>query len=198
MSRDTANRVSLIVAILVGVGALLSGGISFALTLAGMSSFPRYLILQDPIAWAIGPHMHPLRLLAMLLALVVLVAATWLFVRLVARAAAPGKGAAVFFGTWGAVIIAGWLAGIVRTPMQIVAYRIPDSQPEFLFSQISSLSTTGVLWALTWGWIVALVAALIFTARSVAQPVGDPYGGVPGGPAPGGPTPVAPYTGPGA
>lgn len=149
---------------MVGAGALLSGFVGFLFLLWGVPNVPRVFFLQDPIGFALRPNVQPMALVAMLIAVLVLTGLTWLFVRMVARGALPGRGAAVFFGTWGAVIVAAAIAGILRAPLVLSALRIPTDQPDLAMTQFYQIATAGVSWALTWGWLVALVAALIHRA----------------------------------
>lgn len=197
MNRNPANRVALVAALMVGVGALLSGFVGYLFVVGGVPAFPRVWLLPDPIGWWVGRPGSPLGTVGMLVAVILLTGLTWLFVRMVARGAAPGRGAAVFFGTWGAIVVAGWAAGVARAPLALSALRIPTEQAEMYQSQFFSMSTTGVTWALFWGWVTALVAALIHRASSgtasPAQPGVAPQNAYPvaeyGHPTP----PVAPY-----
>lgn len=166
MNRNPANRVALVAAIMVGVGALLSGFVGYLFVLGGVPAFPRAWLLPDPIGWWVGRPGSPLGTVGMLVAVVLLSGLTWLFVRLVAGGAAPGRGAAVFFGTWGAIVVAAWIAGVARAPLTLSALQIPTEQAEMYQSQFFSMSTTGVTWALFWGWVTALVAALIHRASA--------------------------------
>lgn len=156
---------------MVGVGALLSGFVGFLFVVWGVPNLPRTFILQDPIGFALRPRPIPLAVVAMFLALIVIVALTWLFVRLVVRSALPRRGAAVFFGTWGAVIIASWIAGMVRAPLALSALGIPSEQSEILMVQGFQIVTAGAAWGLTWGWITALVVALIHRSAPTPDPV---------------------------
>ncbi|WP_435744459.1 hypothetical protein [Microbacterium sp. PMB16] len=176
MNRTAAGRASVVAAIMVGVGALLSGLINFLFLLANVASLPRLLILQDPIGFALRPRVQPLAVVAMLVALVILVGLTWLFVRMIIRSALPGHGAAVFFGTWGAVIIASWIAGLVRAPLMLTVLQIPPEQSEILMTQFSQMSVAGVSWGLIWGWLTALVVTLVHrsSAGDSPNPVGVP------------------------
>lgn len=161
MNPQPANRTSVIVAVLVGIGALLSSLAGYLFLLGGVPNVPRVWILPDPIGWGFGRGGSPLPALGMLLALVVLSGLTWLFVRLIVRGALPGHGAAVFFGTWGAVIIASAVAGVVRAPLTLAFLQIDPAQIEIYQVQFFTISTAGVTWALVWGWIAALVAAIL-------------------------------------
>ncbi|WP_350352449.1 hypothetical protein ABS642_04820 [Microbacterium sp. A8/3-1] len=161
MNRNAAGRASVVAAIMVGVGALASGLINFLFVLANVASLPRLLILQDPIGFALRPRVQPMAVVAMLVAMVVLVGLTWLFVRMIVRSALPGRAAAVFFGTWGAVIVAAWIAGVVRAPLMLMVLQIPAEQSEILMTQFSQISTAGATWGLMWGWLTALVVALV-------------------------------------
>lgn len=180
MNRNAAGPASVVAAIMVGVGALASGLINFLFVLANVASLPRLLILQDPIGFAFRARVQPLALVAMLVALVVLAGLTWLFVRMIVRSALPGRAAAVFFGTWGAVIIAAWIAGVVRAPLMLMVLQIPAEQSEILMTQFSQMSLAGASWGLIWGWITALVVALIHRATPGADAQGEqgahPYG----------------------
>lgn len=158
---------------MVGVGALASGAINFVFLLANVSSLPRLLILQDPIGFALRPRVQPIAVVAMLVALAILVGATWLFVRMIVRSALPGRAAAVFFGTWGAVIVASWVAGLVRAPLVLVGLQISAEQSEILMTQFSQISVAGASWGLMWGWVTALVVALIHRSAPAAPSV-DP------------------------
>ena len=148
----------MLTAILVGVGALLS---SFGSYLSVLWGLPRSMVLQDPIGWALRPGIPPLAVVGMLVVLALLVGLTWLFVRWVVASALPGKGAAVFFGTWGALIIAAMVAGLVRAVVMMVTLRIPTDNADLLMAQFQQFSFVTATWAVTWGWIVALVAALV-------------------------------------
>lgn len=161
---------------MVGVGALVSGLINFLFLLANVASLPRLLILQDPIGFAIRPRVQPLAVVAMLVALVVLMGLTWLFVRMIVRSALPGRAAAVFFGTWGAVIIASWIAGLVRAPLMLLVLQIPAEQSEILMTQFSQISVAGASWGLIWGWLTALVVALVHRGSrdAATDPAGAP------------------------
>jgi hypothetical protein len=176
MNRTAAGRASVVAAIMVGVGALVSGLINFLFLLANVASLPRLLILQDPIGFAIRPRVQPLAVVAMLVALVVLMGLTWLFVRMIVRSALPGRAAAVFFGTWGAVIVASWIAGLVRAPLMLLVLQIPAEQSEILMTQFSQISVAGASWGLIWGWLTALVVALVHRASRDAStdPAGAP------------------------
>lgn len=164
MNRDTAGRASLIAAIMVGAGALFSGLINFLMMLSNVPSIPRTFFLQDPIGWALTPHMRPMAVISMLIALLLLVGLSWLFVRAVLRTALPGRAAAVFFGTWGAIIIAGWISGIVRAPLMIGVLQLPTDRLDSFAPQLYQFSTIGATWALGWGWVTALVVSLIHRA----------------------------------
>ncbi|MFJ4252770.1 hypothetical protein [Microbacterium sp. NPDC090003] len=129
MNPQPANRTAVIAAVLVGVGALLSSLAGYLFVLGGVPNVPRVWILPDPIGWGFGRGGSPLPVLGMLLALVVLSGLTWLFVRLIVRGALPGRGAAVFFGTWGAVMIASAAAGLVRAPADASAAAVPAAVP---------------------------------------------------------------------
>lgn len=166
MNPKPSGRVSVVAAILVGVGALLSGFITYLTLLWGLPNVPRVFVLQDPIGFALRPNAQPVALVAMFVALLVLTGLTWIFVRSVTRAAMPGRGAAVFFGTWGAVIVAAAIAGAVRAPLVIIALRLPTDQAEYAMTQYYQIATAGVSWALTWGWLAALVVALIHRKAS--------------------------------
>ncbi|MCS3441463.1 hypothetical protein [Microbacterium phyllosphaerae] len=171
MNPNPAGRASVIAAIMVGVGALLSGFVGFLFVIWGVPNLPRTMILQDPIGFALRPRPIPLAVVAMFLALIVIVALTWFFVRLVVRSALPKRGSAVFFGTWGAVIIASWIAGMVRAPLAISALGIPSEQSEILMVQGFQVVTAGAAWGLTWGWITALVVTLIHRSASAPEHV---------------------------
>lgn len=164
MNSDYSGRIGLVAAALVSVGAVLAGLLSYVLTVQGVPSWPRTLILPDPIGWAFVADLRPLRVLAMLLAVAVLVALTWLFVSLVVRAAHPQRAAAVFFGTWGAVTIAALVAGIVRAPFVVSYLQIAVDSSELYTAHFHQISTTGAAWALSWGWVTALVTTLIHGA----------------------------------
>ncbi|WP_223625141.1 hypothetical protein [Microbacterium sp. EST19A] len=172
MNRNAAGRASVVAAIMVGVGALASGFINFLFLLAGVESLPRLLILQDPIGFALRPRVQPMAVVAMLVALVILVGLTWLFVRMIVRSALPGRAAAVFFGTWGAVILASWTAGVLRAPLVLMVLQIPAEQSEILMTQFSQISLAGATWGLMWGWLTALVVALVH--RTAANAPGEP------------------------
>ncbi|WP_309102068.1 hypothetical protein [Microbacterium sp.] len=161
MNRDTAGRASLIAAIMVGAGALLSGLINFLMMLSSVPTMPRTFFLQDPVGWALTPQIRPLAVISMVVALLLLVGLTWLFVRLVLRSALPGRAAAVFFGTWGAIIIAGWVSGIVRVPLMIGVLQLPTDRLDSFAPQLYQFATIGATWALGWGWATALVVSLI-------------------------------------
>ena len=168
MNRTATGRASVVAAIMVGVGALASGLINFLFLLAGVASLPRLLFLQDPIGFAIRPNVQPLAVVAMLVALVILAGLTWLFVRMIVRSALPGRAAAVFFGTWGAVIIASWIAGVLRAPLVLMVLQIPAEQSEILMTQFSQISLAGATWGLMWGWLTAIVVALVHRAAAGA------------------------------
>lgn len=174
MNRTPARRVSVVAAIMVGAGGLLSGILGYLFLLWGVPNVPRLFILQDPIGFALRPNALPLAVVAMLLALVVVIGLTWLFVRLVVRGALPGRGSAVFFGTWGAVVVASCIAGLVRAPLAVAALGIPAEQSEILMIQTFQAVTASASWGLTWGWLTALVAALIH--RSAPAAVATGYG----------------------
>lgn len=171
MNRTPAGRVSVVAAIMVGAGALLSGILGYLFLLWGVPNVPRLFILQDPIGFALRPNALPLAVVAMLLALVILIGLTWLFVRLVVRGALPGRGSAVFFGTWGAVVVASCIAGLVRAPLAVAALGIPAEQSEILMIQTFQAVTASASWGLTWGWLTALVASLIHRSAPAAAPV---------------------------
>lgn len=170
MNRNRANLAALVAAIMAGVGALASGLVVYLLVFAGAPAIPRAYILPDPIGWALTPATSGLSLAAMVVAVVVLVGLTWLFVRLIVRSAVPGRMAATFFGTWGAVIVAAAIAGVVRTPLVLTALRIPAEQVEIFQSQFFVTSTVGVTWALLWGWVTALVVTMIHRSGGAAAP----------------------------
>jgi hypothetical protein len=111
----------------------------------------------------------------MLVALIVLVGLTWLFVRMIVRGARAGRGSAVFFGTWGAVIVAAWIAGILRAPLMLIVLRIPAEQTDIVTTQFFQLSTSGVTWNLLWGWLVALVAAVLHRSSRAEIPYDGAY-----------------------
>jgi len=164
MNPHPARRTSVVAAILVGVGALLSSFITYLPLLWGLPNVPRVFVLQDPLGFALRPNAQPMALVAMFVALLVLTGLTWIFVRAVARAALPGRAAAVFFGTWGAVIVAAAIAGAARAPLVVIALRLPTEQAEYAMTQYYQIATAGVSWGLTWGWLAALVVALIHRA----------------------------------
>lgn len=164
MNRTPAGRAPLVAAILVGVGAVGSSILGFLFVLWGVPILPRTLVLQDPIGFALQPRAHPITTVAMAVALAVLVGATWLFVRLVVRGAAAGRGGAVFLGTWGSVAIASWIVGIARAPLTVIAWGVPSYQTEILMAQASQVIAASAAWGLTWGWIVALVVTLMHRA----------------------------------
>lgn len=190
MNRDVSGRISLVVTLMVVIGALASGLINFLFMLQGVQDVPRRFVLPDPIGWALTPRPQPILLGAMLLAVVLLGAFVWIFTRLVARGAAPGRGAGVFFGVWGVVIIGAWIGSIARTPLQIISYRLPADMLADYLPQAYQIALSGAMWALNWGWIVALVAALMHRA---AGPAATPP--IPGAPyaAPGYVSPAAPH-----
>ena len=169
MNGNKVNLVSVLTAILVGVGALISSFATYLSVLWGISAMPRSIVLQDPIGWALRPAVPPLAIVGMLLVLVLLVGLTWLFVRLIVASALPGRGAAVFFGTWGALIIASMIAGVVRAIIMMVTLRIPTDNADLVMSQFQQFSFMTATWAVTWGWIVALVAALVHRSTSTRQ-----------------------------
>ena len=169
MNGNKVNLVSVLTAILVGVGALISSFATYLSVLWGISAMPRSIVLQDPIGWALRPAVPPLAIIGMLLVLVLLVGLTWLFVRLIVASALPGRGAAVFFGTWGALIIASMIAGVVRAIIMMVTLRIPTDNADLVMSQFQQFSFMTATWAVTWGWIVALVAALVHRSTSTRQ-----------------------------
>ena len=180
MNRDSANRVALLAAGLVLVGSLLSGLLEFLLMMASVESLPRAYVFRDPIGWALRPRTVPLQVVAMLVAVVVLSGLVWLFVRLVARAAAPGRAAALFFGSWAAIIVAGLVSGAVRTPILLPTYGFPpDIDQQIIMSTVYNSVTAAPTWALWWGWIAAAVAALVHVASTrrmaAVAPVGAPY-----------------------
>lgn len=176
MNASPAGRASIVAAILVAVGALASSLISFFFLLWGIPNAARTYLLQDPIGWALRPAVQPLAIVAMLLAFVVLVGLTWVFVRLIVRSALPRRGAAVFFGTWGAVIVSALIAGIVRAPLVLSTFGIPAEQSEILTSQFHQIATSGAAWGLNWGWLAALIVALIHRATP-APGAGAPNAG---------------------
>lgn len=172
MNRHPASRASLVAAILVGVGAILSAGLLHLLILQGVDA--RRLPVQDPIGWAFGPRPQPLGLAAMLLGLIVLVGLTWLVVRAVVRGALPTRMAAAFFGTWGAVVVASLAAGAARTPLAVAALQIPQQYADVIGQQVTYLVTSNVLWAVFWGWIPALAVTVIHRAAARRAPTGAP------------------------
>lgn len=169
MNGNKVNLVSVLTAILVGVGALLSSFATYLSVLWGISAMPRSIVLQDPIGWALRPAVPPLAIIGMLLVLVLLMGLTWIFVRLIVASALPGRGAAVFFGTWGALIVASMIAGVVRAIIMMVTLNIPSENSDLLLAQFQQFSFITATWAVTWGWIVALVAALIHRSTSTRQ-----------------------------
>ncbi len=182
MNPQPANRTPVIAAVLVGVGALLSSLAGYLFVLGGVPNVPRAWILPDPLGWGFGRGGSPLPVLGMLLALVVLSGLTWLFVRMIVRGALPGRGAAVFFGTWGAVMIASAAAGLVRAPLTLAYLQIDPTQIEIYQVQFFTISTAGVTWALVWGWVTALVAAIVHRAAAGPAAPSGAYGA--GHPAP--------------
>lgn len=164
MSRDTSARTALVAAILVGIGAMVSSLASYLAIMAGLPSIPRSYLLQDPIGWALRPRTSVMVVIVMALTWVLLVGLTWVFVKMVARAALPQRAAAVFFGTWGALIIAAWIAGFVRAVATIAPLNYPDGHPEYLITQFFQIPLSGASWALFSGWLAALVTALVHRA----------------------------------
>lgn len=156
---------------MVGLGALLSGLVAFLLTLQGVPNIPRTFILVDPIGFALRPRVDPLAVIAMVLALLVLVGLTWLFTRMIVRSALPGRASAVFFGTWGAVIVAAWAAGVLRAPLVLIVLRLPAEQSEMLQTQFVQISMAGVSWGVMWGWLTALAVALVHRFAAGGSPV---------------------------
>ncbi|GAB3599558.1 hypothetical protein [Microbacterium tumbae] len=192
MHPASSTRVPVVAAILVAVGALLSSFAVYQSMLLGIPSTPRAYFLNDPIGWGFVPGFggFPLAVLGMLLALVLLTAGTWIFVRLVVRSSAPGRGAAVFFGTWGAVIVAAWIAGIARAPLVMARLQIPADMPDVYGMQFNQVVTAGAGWALTWGWLTALVALIVHRATpGFRQPTADGAAPVAGYPVPPAPSP---------
>lgn len=176
MTRPAAGRVALVAAIMVGVGAIVCTLINFLAILAGIENIPRIYLLPDPVGWPFyAGRTDPGRIAASLIGIVLLVGLTWLFVFLVARAAAAGRAAAVFFGTWGALILAGAISSTVRAPILLATFGFPLEQVDLIFNQFIQISNTGVIWGLNWGWLTALVAAIVHTvstraSASVARP----------------------------
>ena len=173
MNGNKVNFVPVVTAILVAVGAILSSYAAYLSVLWGVSALPRALVLQDPLGWAIRPGVSPLGIIGMLFVFTLLVGLTWLFVRLIVASALPGRAAAVFFGTWGALIIASMVAGIVRAIVMMVTLNIPSENSDLLLAQFQQFSFTTATWAVMWGWIVALVAARIH--RSSTKRYSGPY-----------------------
>ncbi|HLT62467.1 MAG TPA: hypothetical protein VK020_14805, partial [Microlunatus sp.] len=132
---------------------------------------PLRALFGTPVAWPFP--IRPLMLAASLVALLVLAAVCALVVLAVARAARPRRGfAAVLFGTWFAVIIGGWLAGLASSPMVMIAFRYPE---QLVPQQILQRVGVGGGWGLYWGWLTGLVCAVIFTAANRAgRGVGTP------------------------
>jgi len=181
MNRDPAGRAAIIAAIMVGAGALLSGLLNFFMLISNVPAIPRSYFLQDPIGWALTPRFRPMAVVAMFVALLLLVGLTWLFVRMVVRTALPGRAAAVFFGAWGAIIVAGWISGLVRMPLMMAVLRIPTDRIESFGPQLLQFSTVGATWALGWGWVTALVIAMVHRSSGarIVRPVAHPSAGYP-------------------
>jgi len=182
MNRNPANRIAVFAAIMVGIGAVLSSLAGYLFVLNGVPTTPRAWLLPDPIGWGFTPRSSPLALLGMLLALAVVVALVWLFARMIVRAALPSRGSAVFFGIWGAVIIASLAAGIVRAPLVLAYLQINTAPADTYQTQFYITSTAGVAWGLVWGWLPALVAVLIHRAAGRAAEIPDVVSQIPYGP----------------
>lgn len=167
----TANRrIPLVVTLMVMLGALLTSFLSFQLMLSGTASMLRRIpLFQDPVGWPFGPYTNPLAIGTTAITLLVLGSLTWLFVRLVSRSVLPGRSAAVFFGTWGAVIVAAWISGIVRAPLMLAILRLPADELDLYLPQLAQFATSGASWALSWGWIAALVAAFMHRSGRARQ-----------------------------
>lgn len=166
----------------------------FLTSVVGLNYYPVGLFLIDPIGWAFRPGARVLDIITMIGAVVMLVWGTWLFVRLVVRAAAPGRGAAVFFGTWAAIIAATWIMGVLRTPTRFVGWEL-DLGSQWAIADIASVSAASVEWAVRWGWFTAVVAALMHVSSTSASTVQPGQHGSYGPPAPA-PGAVPPGTAP--
>lgn len=148
--------------ILAPLGALVCGLINVGLSLAGTDLPPARILFSSSIV--IPYPIRPLAVVSTLIGLIVLAAMVLLITLLVARAADRRRGfAAVFFGTWLAVIIGGWLATLAAWPANMADLRIPaDMVGQMVLQRVSSAGG----WGLYWGWITGLVCALIFTATN--------------------------------
>lgn len=178
MMPTATRRIPLVVTLMVALGALLTSFLSFQLLVRGSDSVILRLMLPDLVGWPFGRYVNPLSIAASIVALLVLSGLTWLFSRLVSRAVLPGRSSAVFFGVWGAMIVAAWISSILRAPFLIAIMRIPMDRADYFWPQLAQFTTTGTTWALTWGWITALVAALMHRAGG-ARPVSAPLGVMP-------------------
>lgn len=180
MKIHVAGRVSAIAAVMVAAGAILASVLNWLAVIADLPLDMFSLFLTDPIGFPVLARFDPLAWAVTLVSLVVIVGGTWIFVALVARASAPGRAAAVFFGTWGAIIIAAWIAGVVRLPLLLALWRIPLDMTEFFVSQARGSVNGTILWALTWGWVAALVVALVHKSATRHAAAGvDARSGVP-------------------
>lgn len=156
------------------MGAFVSALANFMFTMWNLPTVPRAFILQDPIGFAFRPNSSPLMVAAMLVGWVVLVALVWVFVWRVAAGSAPGHGTAAFFGTWGAVVAAAAVAGLLRAPLVMTYLQLPSGQADIMQAQFYQLVASTAMWAVTWGWIPAAVVALVVRLSSAATAPGAP------------------------
>lgn len=158
---------ALIAALMVAVGAVLSSAVQYMLFESG-ANWSMTALVRSPIGWAVGPN--PVRWISVLLAFVLLVGATWWFVSLVLRSAIPGRAAAVFFGTWGAIVVAAIIVGMVRAPLFMLLLIPPGASVPFenQLAQFTGVFWEPATWVVAWGWLTALVTAILhkFTTQA--------------------------------
>lgn len=146
------------------VGAVAASLLVLALTLAGVASFPRALILQSPVVFPYqGRRVNLLLILAFLIGLVVIAVVVALITRLGARAASPDRGfAAVLMAGWLGTILGGGVGSLLGAPLRLVSYRMPS---ELVLQQVSTSFGGGAYWGVLFGWVVGLAAAIAFGRR---------------------------------
>ncbi|HEY9294321.1 MAG TPA: hypothetical protein VIP98_23815 [Microlunatus sp.] len=159
-----AVLVAALVAAAIGVG---SAALGRAFVYAGVDSMIRSAVSPTLLQWPFGRSGAALFGMSFLGGFVVLVGMVVLTTWLGARSARPGGGFfAVLFSSWLGMVLGATVAGIFNaiSLLAITAGTIPAGQ--YFIGTVSYAPYGGLIY----GWIVGLIAALVFRATNAKTP----------------------------
>ncbi|SDE30139.1 hypothetical protein [Auraticoccus monumenti] len=170
---------------LAALGACLASLAVHLLTLANVAHASRAVFLQAPVVFPYLRARGAVSVLTFLLGLLLVAAVVALVTWLGARSASRERGAAaVALSAWLGTVLGGCLSGAV-SGLAFLLQLNRSVPPELVVQQLTGSFSSGAHWGVTEGWLVAVVAAVVFALTNRTRPGVGAAGRVPGSPAPG-------------